>query len=95
MNVLDMLYKCQPVPDRDPLLHGVLTNRASRRAGGEQVNFATQETSSDQADFLGCTPADTDWMFCAAPAYGAACSQGNGSAACESRFKNRRGRTGV
>ena len=87
MNVREKLYKCQPCLGRDPLQHGFLTHRGFCETGDDLADFATRETSSGQADFLGCTPPDTDWTHCAAGACGTACSQGNGFAVRESRFK--------
>jgi len=57
MNLIDLLYKCQPQPGR-----GFLASKG-RPAGWEE--FATEETSSGQAKFLGAALADADWTHCA------------------------------
>ena len=59
---------------RDPLPQGFPTDSGSCGTGDELANFATPETSSDQADFLGLRATGTDWTHCAASARGKDCA---------------------
>ena len=66
MTVMNELYKCQPYPTTQPMARGFLTDRGTERAGDESADFATKETSSGQADFLGRSMTNTDETHCAA-----------------------------
>lgn len=75
------VYKCQPCPATGSLRRGFLPHRGTDHDGDDLVDFATRETSSGQADFLGRALPNTDDTHCAAPDCAAACSQWSGPAA--------------
>ena len=72
MTVMNELYKCQPCPTVRPMARGFLTDCGTERVRDESVDFATKETSSGQADFLGRAMPNTDETHCAASNYAAA-----------------------
>ena len=81
MTVMAYVYKCQPCPAIGSLRRGFLPHRGTDQDGDDPVDFATRETSSGRADFLGRALPNTDDTHCAAPDCAAACSQWSGPAA--------------
>jgi hypothetical protein len=63
---MNELYKCQPCPNTNRTARGFLTDRGTERAGDESADFASKETSSGWADFLGPALPNTDETHCAA-----------------------------